>query len=205
MNDRAKRALGLVSVPTLVIGVILLASGTPVQVVAEVLFAMFAVFVTCAFIITRFTSDREPVDIEKPSTLGKSQAQITVFGLLAAVTFVVSLQQLVSPAQSTDRTFGIAGVIIALFCAFLAFRAYRKMRSAPMLADPKAADGTAESKGRSYRDHHFCRFIYRREYPAHHERPEQRCVDRSRPVRDLVADLWLFWLSRISQAKKPLT
>src|SRR5665213_2349423 len=72
MNDRAKRALGLVSVPTLVIGVILLASGTPVQVVAEVLFAMFAVFVTCAFIITRFTSDREPVDIEKPSTLGKS-------------------------------------------------------------------------------------------------------------------------------------
>ena len=138
MNYRAKRALGLVSVPTLVIGVILLATGTPVQAVAEVLLFMFAVFVTSAFLIDRFTSDREPVDLEKLPTQGTTQAQVAVFYLLAAVILVVSLKQLVSPGPATDRTFAIAGLMTALLCAFLAFRAYRKMKSAPTPTDAES-------------------------------------------------------------------
>lgn len=125
----------VVGLMALITAIAMLQEGSTIRDVARVLAAVLGMFGMMIFIVAQFTPDRQPVDIEKPPTQGKSHAQITVFGLLAAVTFVVSLQQLVNPVQSTDRTFGIVGLIIALFIAFLAFRAYRKMKTEPTTTD----------------------------------------------------------------------
>lgn len=138
MNSGLGLVSGCAGVMAVVTAIAMLQEGSSIQDVAKVLLLFIGTLGVMIFIAARFTSDRQPVDIEKPPTPGRLQAPITVFGLLAAVTFVVSLQQLVRPAQSTNRTFGIAGVIIALFCAFLAFRAYRKMRSASTPTDEES-------------------------------------------------------------------
>ena len=119
----------------------MLQDGTPIQDVVKVLLFLVGTCGVMIFIRARFTSDRQPSDIEKPSTQGTTQAQIAILYLLAAVILVVSLKQLVSPGQATDGTFAIAGLMTALLCAFLAFRAYRRMKSAPT---PTAAESQKE-------------------------------------------------------------
>lgn len=140
MSSSTKLVSSLAATMSVVIAIAMLQDGATIQDVAKVLFLLLGTCSIFIFIIARLRSGAQHPGSFKQAASATSRAQTTAFGILAGATFVISLQQLVKPVHSEDRTFGIAGMITALFIAFLAFRAYQKSRIRQLSFDGDIAE-----------------------------------------------------------------
>ena len=94
------------------------------------------------------TDNQAPLDPQAPPRGAKSGARAIGLGIVACLSFLISIQQIAWPFQGNERELGGAGLITSAFFGYLSFRAYRNMKSEslqansskPPLVDNKTAD-----------------------------------------------------------------
>ena len=113
---------------TFVAVVSLLADGAPIYSILELVAVIAGTLWLTLFIRFRLIASDDKGEPQSKSPSAKCRARMIVFGILAAVTLLISEAQLMSPAQANGRELSWASALTAVFLACLSFREFRRMR-----------------------------------------------------------------------------